>query len=100
MHATFSVVSGQLVTASLRGGLFDIGIWVSATAVPELASLQEGHYRLVVEGCIFPMHRVPCLRHHYLRFPLEAAFEFGGGEKEQRITEPFASNPATKLRQR
>ena len=53
-------------------------------SVPELASLQEGHYSLVVERGIVIVHPMSCLRHHHLRFTFEAAFEFGGDEKSTR----------------
>ena len=52
--------------------------------MPELASLQEGHYSLVVEGGIVPVHPMSCVRHHHLRFTFEAAFEFGRDEEEHR----------------
>ena len=58
---------------------------LSALAAPwPLASLQEGHYNLVVERRIVDMHHMPCVRYHHLGFTLEAAFEFRRDEEEHR----------------
>jgi hypothetical protein len=74
-----------LKLAAGQGWAYGAGPFVLGVIIEKISGKQEGQHSLVVEGRILAIHSsVPCLRYHHLGFALEAAFEFGRDEKEQR----------------